>query len=70
MGNPWPHCTNVFFTWQEIVESGDINKDGGLDFNEFSRYLKDHEKKLRLTFKSLDKNKDGMLPHTSPLSFA
>ncbi|XP_063076245.1 mitochondrial adenyl nucleotide antiporter SLC25A24-like [Engraulis encrasicolus] len=46
---------------QEIVESGDINKDGGLDFNEFSRYLKDHEKKLRLTFKSLDKNKDGRL---------
>ncbi|KAL2097081.1 hypothetical protein ACEWY4_006288 [Coilia grayii] len=46
---------------QKIVESGDKNKDGGLDFNEFSRYLKEHEKKLRLTFKSLDKNNDGRL---------
>ncbi|KAG5286551.1 hypothetical protein AALO_G00016130 [Alosa alosa] len=46
---------------QKIVESGDKNKDGGLDITEFSRYLKEHEKKLRLTFKSLDKNNDGCL---------
>ncbi|KAI1882914.1 hypothetical protein AGOR_G00239800 [Albula goreensis] len=46
---------------QKIVSSGDKNKDGGLDFEEFSRYLKEHEKKLRLTFKSLDKNNDGRL---------
>uniref|UniRef100_A0A671WNR6 Calcium-binding mitochondrial carrier protein SCaMC-1-like n=1 Tax=Sparus aurata TaxID=8175 RepID=A0A671WNR6_SPAAU len=44
---------------QKIVSSGDKNKDGSLDFNEFSRYLKEHEKKLRLTFKSLDRNNDG-----------
>ncbi|CAB1317138.1 unnamed protein product [Coregonus sp. 'balchen'] len=44
---------------QKIVSSGDKNKDGGLDFNEFNKYLKEHEKKLRLTFKSLDKNNDG-----------
>ncbi|XP_030630200.1 calcium-binding mitochondrial carrier protein SCaMC-1-like [Chanos chanos] len=46
---------------QKIVASGDQNKDGSLDFNEFSKYLKDHEKKLRLAFKSLDKNNDGRI---------
>lgn len=44
---------------QKIVSSGDQNKDGSLDFSEFSKYLKEHEKKLRLTFKSLDRNNDG-----------
>ncbi|XP_067109865.1 mitochondrial adenyl nucleotide antiporter SLC25A24-like [Osmerus mordax] len=46
---------------QKIVLSGDQNRDGTLDFSEFSRYLKEHEKKLRLTFKSLDKNNDGQI---------
>lgn len=57
---------------QKIVSSGDQNKDGCLDFNEFSKYLKEHEKKLRLTFKSLDKNNDGTTLGTSmhlPLMF-
>ncbi|XP_056271428.1 mitochondrial adenyl nucleotide antiporter SLC25A24 [Pseudoliparis swirei] len=44
---------------QKIISSGDEDKDDGLDFNEFSKYLREHEKKLRLTFKSLDKNNDG-----------
>uniref|UniRef100_A0A8C5HQP5 Calcium-binding mitochondrial carrier protein SCaMC-1-like n=1 Tax=Gouania willdenowi TaxID=441366 RepID=A0A8C5HQP5_GOUWI len=44
---------------QKIVSSGDQDKDEGLDFNEFTKYLKEHEKKLRITFKSLDKNNDG-----------
>ncbi|XP_036417454.1 calcium-binding mitochondrial carrier protein SCaMC-1-like [Colossoma macropomum] len=44
---------------QKIVTTGDKNKDGVLDFSEFARYLKEHEKKLWLTFKSLDKNDDG-----------
>ncbi|KAL7851037.1 hypothetical protein AOLI_G00213930, partial [Acnodon oligacanthus] len=46
---------------QKIVTTGDKNKDGVLDFSEFARYLKEHEKKLWLTFKSLDKNDDGRL---------
>lgn len=46
---------------QKIVASGDQDKDDGLDFGEFTKYLKEHEKKLRLTFKSLDKNNDGMI---------
>ncbi|XP_072524867.1 mitochondrial adenyl nucleotide antiporter SLC25A24-like [Salminus brasiliensis] len=46
---------------QKIVTTGDKNKDGVLDFTEFARYLKEHEKKLWLTFKSLDRNNDGRL---------
>ncbi|XP_046905827.1 calcium-binding mitochondrial carrier protein SCaMC-1 [Hypomesus transpacificus] len=46
---------------QKIVSSGDQDKDEGLDFNEFSKYLKEHERKLKLTFKSLDKNNDGRI---------
>lgn len=49
---------------QKIVSSGDSDKDDGLDFTEFSKYLKEHEKKLMLTFKSLDKNKDGRIDYT------
>uniref|UniRef100_A0A3Q3A9N1 Solute carrier family 25 member 24 n=1 Tax=Kryptolebias marmoratus TaxID=37003 RepID=A0A3Q3A9N1_KRYMA len=47
----------------KIISSGDQNKDDGLNFNEFSKYLRDHEKKLLLTFKSLDKNKDGCIDY-------
>lgn len=47
---------------QKIISSGDKDKNEGLDFNEFSKYLKEHERKLKLTFKSLDKNNDGKLP--------
>ncbi|KAF4076564.1 hypothetical protein AMELA_G00216420 [Ameiurus melas] len=46
---------------QKILATGDKNRDGVLDFKEFARYLKEHEKKLWLTFKSLDKNNDGRL---------
>ncbi|XP_061878736.1 mitochondrial adenyl nucleotide antiporter SLC25A24-like isoform X1 [Entelurus aequoreus] len=49
---------------QKIVMTGDRNKDGSLDFEEFTKYLKDHEKKLLLTFKSLDKNNDGRIDAT------
>ncbi|KAF5911064.1 hypothetical protein HPG69_001029 [Diceros bicornis minor] len=45
----------------KIFSTGDINKDGKLDFEEFMKYLKDHEKKMKLAFKSLDKNNDGKI---------
>ncbi|MED6288388.1 hypothetical protein CHARACLAT_026037 [Characodon lateralis] len=48
---------------QKIVSSGDRDHDDRLDFKEFTKYLKDHEKKLRLTFKNLDKNKDGQIDY-------
>ncbi|XP_052587715.1 calcium-binding mitochondrial carrier protein SCaMC-1 isoform X6 [Peromyscus californicus insignis] len=46
---------------QKIFIAGDVNKDGKLDFEEFMKYLKDHEKKMKLAFKSLDKNSDGKI---------
>ncbi|XP_036067474.1 calcium-binding mitochondrial carrier protein SCaMC-1 isoform X2 [Oryzias melastigma] len=45
----------------KIISAGDKNKDEFLDFGEFSKYLKDHEKKIQLVFKSLDKNNDGTI---------
>lgn len=41
------------------MKAGDKDQDGQLDFEEFVHYLRDHEKKLRLVFKSLDKKNDG-----------
>ncbi|XP_056444650.1 calcium-binding mitochondrial carrier protein SCaMC-2-B isoform X2 [Gadus chalcogrammus] len=46
---------------QKIVKAGDKDLDGQLDFGEFVHYLRDHEKKLRLVFKSLDKKNDGRI---------
>ncbi|XP_069768691.1 mitochondrial adenyl nucleotide antiporter SLC25A24-like isoform X2 [Narcine bancroftii] len=46
---------------KKIFHSGDSDQDNQLDFREFTDYLRDHEKKLRLTFKSLDKNNDGKI---------
>lgn len=48
---------------QKIVKAGDKDLDGQLDFEEFVHYLGDHEKKLRLVFKSLDKKNDGEEVH-------
>ncbi|GAA6103366.1 calcium-binding mitochondrial carrier protein SCaMC-3b [Tachysurus ichikawai] len=43
----------------EIVRVSDTNHDGQLDFEEFTEYLRTHEKELRLMFHSLDNNNDG-----------
>ncbi|XP_004617023.1 calcium-binding mitochondrial carrier protein SCaMC-1 [Sorex araneus] len=46
---------------QTLFNSGDINKDGKLSFEEFVKYLKDHEIKMKLAFNTLDKNNDGKI---------
>ncbi|XP_059233090.1 mitochondrial adenyl nucleotide antiporter SLC25A24-like [Mustela nigripes] len=46
---------------EDIFKAGNTNEDSGLDFGEFLRYLKDHEKKMRLAFNSLDDNNDGII---------
>ncbi|XP_034402238.1 calcium-binding mitochondrial carrier protein SCaMC-2-B isoform X3 [Cyclopterus lumpus] len=61
-----PKKTTVFIVMtpppdQKIVKAGDKDLDGQLDFKEFVHYLRDHEKKLRLVFKSLDKKNDGRI---------
>uniref|UniRef100_A0AAY3ZVG3 EF-hand domain-containing protein n=1 Tax=Denticeps clupeoides TaxID=299321 RepID=A0AAY3ZVG3_9TELE len=44
---------------EQIVRAGDTNADGQLDFEEFTQYLRAHEKRLHLMFHSLDRNNDG-----------
>ncbi|XP_033969447.1 calcium-binding mitochondrial carrier protein SCaMC-3b isoform X2 [Trematomus bernacchii] len=46
---------------EEIVLESDNNRDGLLDFHEFSQYLWAHERRLWLLFNSLDRNKDGRI---------
>ncbi|XP_031720617.1 mitochondrial adenyl nucleotide antiporter SLC25A24-like [Anarhichas minor] len=46
---------------EKMVEAGDTNQDGVLDFKEFTQYLRTHEKELKLMFRSLDKNNDGQI---------
>ncbi|PWA24061.1 hypothetical protein CCH79_00019116 [Gambusia affinis] len=49
----------LMFGPHRVVTAGDKDLDGQLDFQEFVQYLRDHEKKLRLVFKSLDRKNDG-----------
>ncbi|KAM7418755.1 hypothetical protein PAMA_016062 [Pampus argenteus] len=46
---------------EKLVEAGDTNQDGVLDFEEFTQYLRTHEKELNLMFRSLDRNNDGRI---------
>ncbi|XP_013887954.1 calcium-binding mitochondrial carrier protein SCaMC-1 isoform X2 [Austrofundulus limnaeus] len=46
---------------ERIVEAGDTNQDGVLDFEEFIQYLSNHEKELKLMFGHLDRNNDGRI---------
>ncbi|XP_032025311.1 mitochondrial adenyl nucleotide antiporter SLC25A23 isoform X4 [Hylobates moloch] len=52
-GNPDPSAQ------QGISSEGDADPDGGLDLEEFSRYLQEREQRLLLMFHSLDRNQDG-----------
>ncbi|XP_078489718.1 mitochondrial adenyl nucleotide antiporter SLC25A24 [Ciona intestinalis] len=49
---------------EKFVSASDSNKDGELDVAEFVRYLHEHEMKLKLMFKRLDRDKDGRLTST------
>ncbi|XP_028305863.1 calcium-binding mitochondrial carrier protein SCaMC-3-like isoform X2 [Gouania willdenowi] len=44
---------------EKMVAAGDTNNDGVLDFEEFTQYLRAHEKQLKLMFHRVDKNSDG-----------
>ncbi|XP_068606803.1 mitochondrial adenyl nucleotide antiporter SLC25A24-A-like [Brachionichthys hirsutus] len=44
---------------ERIMEAGDTNQDGILDFEEFMQYLHTNEKQLKSAFASVDKNEDG-----------
>uniref|UniRef100_A0A1A8RJL6 Solute carrier family 25, member 41 n=4 Tax=Nothobranchius TaxID=28779 RepID=A0A1A8RJL6_9TELE len=46
---------------EKLVETGDTNHDGVLDFEEFIHYLHNHEKQLKLMFRHLDRNNDGKI---------
>ncbi|XP_062515568.1 calcium-binding mitochondrial carrier protein SCaMC-2-like [Corticium candelabrum] len=46
---------------QEIVRRGDEDWDGRLDFREFAKYMIEHEQNLRVVFRDIDINKDGIL---------
>uniref|UniRef100_A0A7N5JL84 Solute carrier family 25 member 23 n=2 Tax=Ailuropoda melanoleuca TaxID=9646 RepID=A0A7N5JL84_AILME len=46
-------------TFQGISPEGDADPGGGLDLEEFSRYLQEREQRLLLLFHSLDRNQDG-----------
>ncbi|XP_046952851.1 calcium-binding mitochondrial carrier protein SCaMC-3 isoform X1 [Lynx rufus] len=46
-------------TQQGSSPEGDTDPHGGLDLEEFSRYLQERERRLLLLFHSLDRNQDG-----------
>lgn len=46
---------------ERLVKAGDTNQDGVLDFEEFTQYLRTHEKQLKIMFHSLDRNNDGQI---------
>ncbi|KAE8620159.1 hypothetical protein XENTR_v10010124 [Xenopus tropicalis] len=46
---------------QEILRAGDTDQDGQLDFEEFTHYLEERERRLLIMFNSLDRNNDGQI---------
>jgi Ca2+-binding EF-hand superfamily protein len=41
------------------LQKSDTDHSGDIGFSEFIEYVREHEKKLRLQFKQMDKNSDG-----------
>ncbi|XP_043819926.1 calcium-binding mitochondrial carrier protein SCaMC-1-like isoform X2 [Dromiciops gliroides] len=58
---PFPPRSSERALAKDFLKVSDANHDEQLDFEEFMQYLKDHEKKMKLAFNSLDKNQDGMI---------
>ncbi|XP_022526272.2 calcium-binding mitochondrial carrier protein SCaMC-2-A [Astyanax mexicanus] len=51
---------STYRKWRKkILKTEEQDKNGQLDFEEFVHYLQDHEKDLKLVFKSLDKKNAG-----------
>lgn len=50
----------VLFVLQRLLEKYDHDNDGHVYFEDFVRYVLEHERALRLSFESLDHNKDGI----------
>ncbi|XP_018421196.1 PREDICTED: calcium-binding mitochondrial carrier protein SCaMC-3-like isoform X1 [Nanorana parkeri] len=46
---------------QGILRAGDTDQDGRLDFEEFTRYLEEREKRLLIMFNSLDRTLSGRI---------
>ncbi|XP_019640784.1 PREDICTED: calcium-binding mitochondrial carrier protein SCaMC-2-like isoform X4 [Branchiostoma belcheri] len=46
---------------QEILKKSDKDDDEEIEFAEFVKYMSEHQRKLKLTFDKLDKNKDGRI---------
>lgn len=47
--------------FQKFLQESDTDKSGDISLADFLHYVREHEKKLRLHFSDLDKNKDGKL---------
>lgn len=49
----------LLFHFQRFIRNSDSDKSGDVGLGEFIKYLREHERNLRLQFSHLDKNKDG-----------
>jgi len=45
--------------WQRLLSKYDPAGDGHVTFDDFVRYVTEHERELRLSFESLDHKGDG-----------
>lgn len=57
--NPFTSDLLIKVLLQNIIDSYDKNKDGLLDYKEFLSYMMDREKKWKIHFQDLDRNKCG-----------